>query len=176
MKVLINSPVQILKVYLSFAVTLALCSIFDVSSAAVGYSISSTVSKTSAINVSCPHSKQPNHWWQTDILNFLLTHVIIAWLKIFIYLGNNWYSDHVTIALKNIYFPNAEREYMENESRDEWHTKMESERPKGQAQMKTARDSIVKKGFCTELGIKCKTFERFCALLKKDLFGSFFFF
>lgn len=35
----------------------------------------------------------------------MLTHGIIAWLTIFIYLGNNWYSDHITIGLNNIYFP-----------------------------------------------------------------------
>lgn len=52
---------------------------------------------------------------------------------------------------------------------------MELERPKGQAEMKTAKDLIVKKGFCKYLGRKCKTFERFCALLKKALFGTVFF-
>lgn len=35
----------------------------------------------------------------------MLTHGIIAWLTIFIYLGNNWYSDHITTGLNNIYFP-----------------------------------------------------------------------
>lgn len=35
----------------------------------------------------------------------MLTHGIIAWLTIFIYLENNWYSDHITTGLNNIYFP-----------------------------------------------------------------------
>lgn len=110
----------------------------------------------------------------------MLTHVIIAWLTIFIY------SDNAIIVLNNICFPNAQQKYMENESRGEWCgrnierlcqcKKMELERPKGQAEMKTEKDLIVNKGFCKCLGSKCKFFERFCALLKKALFDTVFFF